>query len=94
MTQVNVDCTSASPGWTCTVEVIDEGGRSHHTVRVEAGDLARLDPAATDPTELVRRSFDFLLRRESKESILSSFDLTVISRYFPDYEATITGRAS
>ena len=41
--------------------------------------------------QLVEESFDFLLQREPKESILSEFDLSVISRYFPDYERAITG---
>ena len=36
--------------------------------------------------EVIARSFDFLLEREPKESILSSFDVTVISRYFPSFE--------
>jgi hypothetical protein len=40
----------------------------------------------------VRKSFLFLLEREPKESILRSFDLTVISRYFPEYEREITRR--
>jgi hypothetical protein len=79
-------------GWTCGVEVADAGSRSRHTVRVDAVDLKRLDPDASDPTDLVRRSFDFLLLREPKESILSSFDLPLIARYFPDYEAEIRGR--
>jgi len=39
--------------------------------------------------ELIRKSFDFLLERESKESILSRFDLRIISRYFPEYEQEI-----
>ena len=34
----------------------------------------------------------FLLEREPKESILRSFDLTVISRYFAEYEREMTGR--
>jgi hypothetical protein len=34
----------------------------------------------------------FLLKREPKESILRSFDLTVISRYFPEYEREMTRR--
>ena len=38
---------------------------------------------------MVRRSFEFLLEREPPESILRSFDLTVIGRYFPDYERVI-----
>ena len=41
------------------------------------------------PEELIRKSFEFLLEREPKESILSRFDLSVISRYFPEYEREI-----
>jgi hypothetical protein len=37
----------------------------------------------------VRACFDFLLEREPKESILRSFDVTVIGRYFPEFETTI-----
>ena len=42
-----------------------------------------------DPTDLVERSFAFLLEREPRESILRSFDLSVIGRYFPDWERAI-----
>ena len=56
---------------------------------VAAADLARLDPGAASPDDLVRRSFDFLLAREPPSSILRSFDLMEIGRYFPEYEATI-----
>ena len=41
---------------------------------------------------LIERSFEFLLDREPPSSILSSFDLTVIGRYFPEYEKTIRKR--
>lgn len=92
MTTVDVDCRPGSAGWTCAVAIVEPDGQSRHTVHVTTGDLARLDPTATEPTDLVRRSFDFLLRREPKESILASFELTVISRYFPDYETEISRR--
>ena len=36
--------------------------------------------------DLVADSFGFLLGREPKESILREFDLSVIKRYFPDYD--------
>lgn len=39
---------------------------------------------------LLKESFAFLLARESNTSILRSFELGVISRYFPEYEAEIT----
>ena len=63
--------------------------RRSHRVAVAAADLARLDPGSADPTDLVRRSFAFLLEREPKESILRTFELTVIGRYFPDWERSI-----
>lgn len=39
--------------------------------------------------DLIKQSFEFLLRRESNTMILRSFDLTVISRYFKEYENEI-----
>jgi hypothetical protein len=36
-------------------------------------------------TELITHSFEFLLKRESNQSILKKFDLEVISQYFPEY---------
>ena len=36
--------------------------------------------------EIIARSFAFLLERESNSSILRSFDLPVIQRYFSEYE--------
>jgi hypothetical protein len=90
VTNIAVECTSAGGGWTCTVRVDDPtGGSTSHEVRVTRADVARFAPGADDPVDLVRRSFAFLLARESKESILRSFDLPVIGRYFPEYEREI-----
>jgi hypothetical protein len=63
-------------------------------VTVTDDDLSRLDSGARDPHPLVDASFRFLLERESPTSILRSFDLLEIGRYFPEYEATIRGPAS
>ena len=89
MSRIDVSCAPSPDGWTCRVEVADEGSATTHRVTVGAADLARLDPSAADPTDLVRRSFAFLIEREPKESILSTFELTVIGRYFPDWERLI-----
>ncbi len=92
-TAIEVRCQSQPGGdWLCRVIVGDEGSRTEHRVRVTQADLERLDPRSGDPTELVRRSFVFLLEREPKESILRAFDLSVIGRYFPEYEGTIGRR--
>ena len=36
-------------------------------------------------TKLLTKSFEFLLERESNQSILKKFNLEVISKYFPEY---------
>ena len=89
MTAIDVACQSSADGWTCDVTVADDDSRSRHMVRVHRADLARLDPAAVDPSDLVRRSFAFLHRHEPQESILASFDLPLIGRYFPEFETEI-----
>ena len=93
MSRVEVTAAVVSDGWDCMVTVRD-GSESHHRVHVYRADLARLDPGASDPVNLVEASFAFLLEREPKESILREFDLTVIGRYFPDYEREIGLRLS
>ena len=77
---------------TFRVTVGDGGGRTTHMVTVDRAYYQRLTGGAVVPEELVRRSFEFLLEREPKESILSSFTLAVISRYFSEYEGEITRR--
>jgi hypothetical protein len=91
MSTAEVAATVVSDGWECTVTVRN-GSETHHRVRVSRGDLARLDPGVSDPVSLVEASFAFLLEREPKESILRDFDLTVIGRYFPEYEREIGRR--
>jgi hypothetical protein len=94
MTELDVTCRRTGDGddWTCDVAIDVEGGTStRHVVTVKGADLERLDPGAEDPHLLVNASFRFLLAREPATSILRSFDLMEIGRYFPDYEATIRG---
>lgn len=43
----------------------------------------------TQPSLLIEAAFRFLLDREPKESILSRFDISVISRYFPEFESVL-----
>jgi hypothetical protein len=74
------------------VQVVESGTKSTHQVTLDPKDYARLAGGAVEPEELIRKSFQFLLERESKESILGRFDLSVISRYFPEYEREIKNR--
>ncbi len=73
------------------VEVADDRSVSTHVVTASAADVARLGGGA-DAAGLLRASFEFLLEREPKESILARFDLPVIGRYFPAYPDEIKRR--
>ena len=53
-------------------------------------DIDHYAPGAS-PEALLEASFEFLLARESKESILRRFELPVIERYFPEYPRVIAG---
>ena len=89
---LTVNCLAVEEGWQCRVIVGADPAATTHQVQVDAGLLQRLRPGATDPEELVRDSFAFLLEREPRESILRSFELPVIGRYFPEWEAEIRER--
>jgi hypothetical protein len=93
-TSVEVRCDGdRAAGWSCAVAVRANGRVvSDHRVRVTATDLDRLAPGADDPTALVEASLAFLLEREPPSSILRTFDLPVIGRYFAEYEDEIQRR--
>jgi len=74
------------------VRVTEGRTQTSHRVTLKKADCDRLAGGQIEPAELVRRSFEFLLENEPKESILTRFDLTVISRYFPDFEREIKRR--
>lgn len=91
-TEIAVDCFRSPAGWLAQVRVADSRSSRDFEVSVSQAELARFDPGASDPTDLVRRSFEFLLEREPKESILRSFELSVIGRHFPEYAREIVRR--
>jgi hypothetical protein len=82
---IDVTCAPAADGWRCQVTVGDDPGATVHDVAVSESTLERLATGAEGPEALVRASFEFLLAREGRESILRTFDLQVIRRYFPDW---------
>jgi hypothetical protein len=71
------------------VSIDDRGKTTRFTVTATPEDVARYAPAGTTPERLIHASFEFLLAKEPASSILSSFALPVIERYFPDYPTTI-----
>jgi hypothetical protein len=94
MSDIAARCDRAPDGWRCSVTVRDAGGSTDHDVTVSADDATSLAAAtdAADVERLLYETFDFLLEREPKESILRTFDLTEVGRYFPEYEHEIRSR--
>ena len=88
MAKIDVSCVAAADGWLCDVTVTD-GSESRHSVTFTRAEFQKLAGSGESPDGLVRRSFEFLLAREPKESILRSFRLPEIDRYFPEYEREI-----
>jgi hypothetical protein len=82
---VEVRCMPDGDSHRCTVTVSEGGSSTRHQVRVSRRDIDRW-ARGRSAEDLVRDSFAFLLKQESKESILREFDLSVIQRYFPDFD--------
>ncbi|MFP5343483.1 MAG: hypothetical protein ACLGIJ_11250 [Candidatus Limnocylindria bacterium] len=91
---IDVRCEPTADGWRCIVEVDDRRTAGRHEVTVSSDDAVRLSAArgSADVERLVEESFDYLLEREPRSSILAAFDLTVIETYLPGWEREIAAR--
>jgi hypothetical protein len=70
--------------------VVREGkGETRHQVTMSRETCERLTGGKHTPEHLIEAAFRFLLDREPKESILGRFDVTIISRYFPEFERAL-----
>lgn len=85
---VGIEVRATGPG-EFSVEVDEGGSSSEHQVTVSPEDLERLASDYDSPEDFIRACFEFLLAREPKEQILRRFDVTTISRYFPEFEDSI-----
>ena len=93
MTEISVESIEENEDSTVfSVEVTESDSSSNHRVTLANADYGKLAPEGVEPEELIEESFQFLLEKEPKESILSSFELTVIGNYFPEYEDKIANR--
>ena len=91
--EITVITVENSHGWTFTVQVRQQNGETRHSVRLKREDHKRLiNGTQAGPEELVKKSFEFWLEREPKESILRQFDLPLMAKHFPDYSAEIHKR--
>ena len=87
---ITVTQTATEPKLEFAVTVREGRGETRHTVTLDPATLNRLGAArGADGERFIEAVFEFLLERESKESILSRFDVSVVSRYFPEFESEI-----
>jgi hypothetical protein len=76
-----------------TYEVVVEGqSETTHIVHMSQEYYRELCGATVTHEYVLIQAFRFLLEREPNTSILPEFDLTDISRYFPEFEAVIKDR--
>jgi hypothetical protein len=94
MTTIDVRCSAITDGWRCDADVDDGRTSGRHAVTVATADAERLALAGeqADVERLVYETFAFLLEREPRSAILGAFDLSVVSSYFPEYEAEMAHR--
>jgi hypothetical protein len=91
---IDVRCTSADDPLRFDVTVGTDPDTSHHQVTMTKTTCERLTGGRHTPEACVEAAFRFLLDREPKEAILARFDITVIQRYFPDFERKLPGYLS
>ena len=83
------DLDSDNEQYSFKVEVVEDESQTTHLVELDRDEYQKLTDGKISPEELIQCSFEFLLERESKESILYRFNVSVISRYFPEYSTEI-----
>jgi hypothetical protein len=91
MAEILIQPTNEAPEWwEFEVEVKEEKSSTSHTVSMSKEFYSKITGGQPiEPQEVIRKTFMFLLDREAKETILGRFDLSSVSRYFPDYEDVI-----
>lgn len=84
-----IDEQQTENGWRFVVEVGEGETKTQHSVALDKEYWEKLTGTQHKPEELVRKSFEFLLAKEPKESILREFNLREIAKYFPEFESEI-----
>jgi len=72
------------------VVVQEKNTKTEHLVTLDDNYYQLLTQGKITKEELIEKSFKFLLERESKESILSKFNLKIIKSYFPEFEEEVS----
>ena len=89
MDEINVSVINESEAMEFEVRVGEGPSATAHRVSMSEDQYKKLGDGAGKPSDFIEAAFRFLLDRESKQSIMSRFDITVISKYFPEFEDKI-----
>lgn len=71
------------------VIVSEQDSSTVHTFTLDGDYYQALTDGKVAKEDFIKKCFEFLLEREGKESILSSFNVRVINNYFPGFEQQI-----
>ena len=88
---IDVKLKKSDDPYAFEVRVAERGTETRHRVTMTDATFRLLAGEKASPERVVEAAFEFLLDREPKESILRSFDVNVISSYFPGFESEIAG---
>jgi len=83
---IQVQLTTTGDPLEFEVTVREGKGETRHHVTMSRETYDQLATGKYTLERCLEATFQFLLDREPKETILRSFDVTVISRYFPEFE--------
>ena len=93
---VRVTVSTLSPlgynRWSYHIEVTESdgsGSQTRHKVSMDKEYYEKISTGIIGPEDFVKKSFEFLSKREDKDYILKEFNIKQISEYFPEYETEI-----
>jgi hypothetical protein len=95
MTRITVIAVSPldKSSWKYDVEIFENDGsdsKTSHQVTLDRDYYMDMtEGGLIVPEEFVKKSFQFLLDREPKDTILLQFDIAQINDFFPEYEKEI-----
>ncbi len=75
---------------TFEVTIEEEGSKSTKTVTLDDKYHKKTTGGIIPKEETIKKSIEFLLEREPKESIMSKFNLKDIVKFFPEFESYIS----
>lgn len=90
MDRIQIKSEQKTPGgWEFIVAIGDDEETLDFNISLDEDYYNEITGKQISPDELIKKSFEYLLRRESKHTILKSFNLRQIAKYFPDFEEMV-----